>query len=522
MIFTAFCLPSAAAKRGLCGRGEPFRAPSSGGAGRACWVAALVMCVFVFAGCTPKKSGPDITQFGLPDAVICEDLGLLPQDLHVYADKAGRDRPLMSKERQAREDERFNQRFFSPWDAGLPRLTETRVFEATKNMNPAKGFAENLRPWNTARWQALVENTFAKAYGNFPVRPAITVTTAHLRRMPTDAPFYLNPGDAGEGFPFDYMQNSVLWAATPVAVIHTSLDGQWVFVQTHLVSGWTRVENLAAVDEAFMKKWRSLPLAVITEDNATLHVAGETRDAVSGVLRAIPANAGMIVPLVVSRDIAPPKSPHVFVHVPLRGADGKAVMGMAFSPWMTTKKKPMPLMPGNVAAVANAMMGQPYGWGGLFGQRDCSAAMHDIFAAFGIWLPRNSRPQGLTGTRLNLTGLSPDEKEARIMRDGIPFFSLVSMKGHVGLYVGSHMKNGREVPVMFHNVWGLRLTEGKGKEAVERRAVIGKAVVTSLRPGAEHATISSPASILDRIAGLAVLPEPFADEKGENQAGERR
>ncbi len=471
------------------------------------------------AACGPK--GVDVTRFGLEDAVVCEDLGVLPQDLTVYAERAGGDAPLMQPARQGREDDRFNAAFFAAWDQGVPHLPRNEVFEAASNLNPAGGFAENLRPWDKARWDALVANCFMEGYGTVAPRAAITVRTAHLRRLPTDAPYFLDPARAGEGFPFDYLQNSALWVGTPVAVIHVSRDGAWAYAQTRLVSGWVRVGDLAAVDAAFIKTWRSRPLGVIVRDDTSLSVRDKKPDAVTGEPAVVTAHLGAVLPLAPATGNArPPKTPHVLVHVPLRGADGKAIIATADAPIYAARKKPLPLTAMNVALAGNAMMGQPYGWGGLFGQRDCSAAMHDLFAPFGIWLPRNSRPQARMGTRLDLEGMAPDAKEEKIMREGVPFFSLVGMPGHVGLYLGPYPKPGpkgemRDVPVMFHNVWGLRVVSGWGDNRREGRGVIGRAVVTSLRPGAEHDSIASPASILDRITGLAILPEPLPGERSD-------
>ncbi len=477
-------------------------------------ILGCLIVLFSLTACATR--GVDATRFGLEDAVIAADLETFPQDLTVYAGRAGKDTALMAPERQGGEDTRFDENFFAAWDRTVLHLPRDDVFEAVRKMSPARGFAENLRPWGKERWQEVVANCFMEGYGGISVRPAITVGTANLRRMPTDAPYFLNPGKAGEGFPFDYLQNSVLWVGTPVAVIHISRDRMWAYVQTRLISGWTRVANLAVVDKDFIDTWRSRPLAVLIQDNVALIVTDQKTDAVTGGEPAALGYVGTVLPLAPIKNRREPKSPHVFVHVPLRSSDGRAIVATALAPMSATRKKPMYLTPLNVALVGNAMMGQPYGWSGFFGQRDCSATMHDLFVPFGVWLPRNSRLQGELGTHLDLGGLTPDQKEEKIIREGIPFFSLVSMPGHVGLYLGTYPKpEGREtrdVPVMFHNIWGLRVVGGSGENKREGRAIIGKAVVTSLRPGVEHEGLSSPAGILDRISGLAVLPDPLPGE----------
>ena len=61
--------------------------------------------------------------------------------------------------------------------------------------------------------------------------------------------------------------------------------------------------------------------------------------------------------------------------------------------------KPLPMTPAQVALIGNVMMGQRYGWGGMFGDRDCSALTRELLTPFGIWLPRNSLSQARSGRR---------------------------------------------------------------------------------------------------------------------------
>jgi hypothetical protein len=72
---------------------------------------------------------------------------------------------------------------------------------------------------------------------------------------------------------------------------------------------------------------------------------------------------------------------------------------------------------------------------------------------------------------------SPSGKESIIKDEGVPFATLLWLRGHITLYIGEY----KGEPVMFHNVWGVRTDDGNG----EGRHIIGRAVVTSLQPGAE-------------------------------------
>ena len=162
--------------------------------------------------------------------------------------------------------------------------------------------------------------------------------------------------------------------------------------------------------------------------------------------------------------------------------------------------KPLPLTPGNVARVGNVMMGQRYGWGGMFGDRDCSALTRELFTPFGLWLPRNSGAQARVGVVQPLEGLSAKEKEALILADGVPFLSLVGMRGHITLYVGKY--KGRAA--IFHNVWGVRVIENGDDDA---RFILGRAVVTSITPGAELKNLYRTMTFADRLRTLSTPAE---------------
>ena len=53
-------------------------------------------------------------------------------------------------------------------------------------------------------------------------------------------------------------------------------------------------------------------------------------------------------------------------------------------------KKPLDFTSDNVAKVAREFYSEPYGWGGSYECRDCSATTRDFMGVFGIFLPRNS------------------------------------------------------------------------------------------------------------------------------------
>lgn len=474
---------------------------------------ALVLCLAACSSTkdpvTPTVEIPttpyDPAALGLSDGELCRDLAVFPQDLMPYAEKAGKDRELLPRERQEEENLSFDRKFFAAWNTQTPSLSMREAMEGIRNINPAKGYAENLRPFPRARWDELVKNCAVELYAaKGAVRHGITVENTDLRRMPTNLPFYFKPSRPGEGYPFDYFQASSLWMGTPLTITHVSRDAMWVYVETNIVAGWLPAASVAVVDETFKREWASRKLGAIIRDNALMSTLDAT-DLVTAVRRVFRVGVGTVLPLAgVGR-----KASETTVLVPVRDERGKALIRVGVLEQESVAAKPLPITPGNMALVGNTMMGQPYGWGGLYGQRDCSALTKDLFIPFGIWMPRNSRRQNTHGTILDVRGLSPDEKDQLIAEGGTPFLSLVAMPGHVAVYLGTYPGlDGREVPVMFHNLWGLRTRPAPGShpDAPDGRAIIGKAVVTTLRPGAEQPLISSPASLLGRISGLSTMP----------------
>jgi cell wall-associated NlpC family hydrolase len=162
--------------------------------------------------------------------------------------------------------------------------------------------------------------------------------------------------------------------------------------------------------------------------------------------------------------------------VPGRNEQGKAVLQEAFFSKAQAEAFPLQATPEKIAELASGLMGQSYGWGGLYENRDCSAMLKDLFAPFGIWLPRNSKYQAKRGRVLELEGLSAAEKQSLIMEKGRPLQTLIYMPGHIMLYLGS--RQGQ--PVVLHNMWGLRTQDFWGHEG---RKVVGRTVITTLQPG---------------------------------------
>jgi hypothetical protein len=447
-------------------------------------VCVLLGCMLLAGGCAPRVVQPP---FPAPPAV--RDIDCLEQDLMVYARALPQpDAPLLTLQEQERQTGFFLRRFFAAWDMRAPSMPRHTMFADLRATLDGKGWGANLLPVPPARTESLWQRCRTGEYPSLAV-PAIITGNTSLRMAPDDEPFFRDPARAGEGYPFDYFQYSALWAGMPVFVVHASSDGGWLLCETPLAAGWVRARDVAYVDSGFMNAYRTGMYAAVVADDTPLRTA-EGR-------WVLTAHTGAVFP-VDKADAA-----GLVLRVPVRGADGGAGIRLVHVSYGAAARMPLPLTPVAVAMVGNGMMRQPYGWGGLLEHRDCSAAMHDLFAPFGIWLPRNSSQQARAGALVSLEEMTPPQREAHILEQGVPFFSFIWMRGHIGLYLGPDRQDcAAGKPLMFHNVWGIRTGGGR---APEGRLVIGRAVVTTLHAGEEYPQVRKN-WMLDRIRGLTLLP----------------
>lgn len=445
----------------------------------------LACLIIVLAGCGPRKASKiPIAQTSVSQAGMVEDVRLLPQNLLAYAGKTP-NRRLISQEEQAKQDARFNRLYFGPWSAVKTTIKASEAFAIFGGKNGTsrpRGWAENLLPWTKERWDQLVTNADRLA---FPSRldKAITVCPTVLREAPTHLPRFGNPTTAGQGFPFDLFMYSSLPIGMPLVIIHTSADGAWVYVETALVSGWVPTRDVALVDETFKRQYQNDHYAVILHDGVSL------RNSLGQYLAT--AHLGTVLP------VAEASSSGLTLLVPVRNIQGRAQLVRVQVSATEAAMKPLPLTAGNIARIGNGLIGQPYGWGGLLENRDCSLTLRDVFAPFGLWLPRNSASQAKTWDFVSFGNADDAMKEHIILNEGIPFATLLWLKGHIGLYLGQY----KGQPVMFHNIWGIR-TESEGKEG---RYILGRTVVTTLRPGVELPNVQDARGLIARMRGMSVL-----------------
>ena len=394
-----------------------------------------------------------------------KDIVDLRQDHAVYSSNSFMVKDLMTAEDQSQLDEDYNIIYFSVWHQHQPfyALPDRVHLDFIKfGVNP--GFGENKLKHSEDWVKNLKQNASLNNYPNTGYA-AITTRNTSLRSLPTQRPHFSSPQGDSASWPFDNLQRSSVPANTPIFVCHISVDKSWALVETSFAFGWIPADDFARVDTAFIRTWESGRYAVITRDQTSILDEGG-----SFILKA---SLGYIFPLI--KETA--RSLEVLTAV--ADKNNNAMIKHGFVSLEMSSVKPLRLTSHAAIKIANELIGEPYGWGGLYGNRDCSSMTRDFFAPFGIWLPRHSEDQVKeVGSYVSLQGLDPEQKEKIILEKGVPYLSLLWRKGHVMLYIGE--KSGRAL--IFHNIWGIKTKDLTGKEG---RKIIGQAVITTLRPGDE-------------------------------------
>lgn len=412
------------------------------------------------------------------------DLTLMPQSPIAFLPATGATAPLLAVAEQQNRADHFLRQFFAPWYSDRP-LEETRhPFWALEWIATQRVYAENLRPLEHQRVEEFYAQVQSHAYPSSN-RPAISLKAVDIRALPTNAPLFNNPRRAGEGFPFDYLQHGVLAANTPVLVTHGSADGAWLFIETPLLYGWVPTGTIAWVDQDTIATWNREQYLALTRDNLPITDP-------DGIFR-FTGGIGTLLPLVST------EGKNYQVMIAVADVNHQAVLKNILVPADAAAIFPIPLSTAEIAALADTMMGQPYGWGDLYGNRDCSGTIRDLFTPFGIWLPRNSAQQANIGQIIPLAHLPPLQREDYLLRHGIPFVTLVWLPGHIMLYLGEYQ--GRAA--LLHTMWGVQTRSLFG---VEGRWLVAQTAITSLEPGKERKSLLLDVSSLrERLGSFNIL-----------------
>ena len=371
----------------------------------------------------------------------------------------------------------FEGRYFSPWNYSVP---PQNVQEVTWPLRAYRGgYGSNLRPVPPVWFESIKNSSNFEAYGSLNQK-AITLKRMDIRALPTDKPLYKDPSLPGEGYPFDLLQNSSVNYNEPIFVSHRSIDGAWSYIFTNNASGWVPSEGITLIDDSTALSFQKGEKVFIIEDNIALNDTANRFAAYSRI--------GMVLPLERS------EGEHYYV----KAIDSNNTIKILSIPKHSAHVGVSRLNKSDMVAIGTQMLKNTYGWGGMYGERDCSSMIRDFMTPFGIWLPRNSSSQSKKGEVISFSGLSDEEKLSLIKEKGVPFETIIYLKGHVLLYVGSY----QESVMVMHNIWAVRTVDKMGNKG---RHIIGKTVISSLELGADLENYDPEMKLLTRVESMNIF-----------------
>jgi cell wall-associated NlpC family hydrolase len=433
-------------------------------------VLALITSSFLFfSGCS-KKPFVDV-----------QDITRYSQNPIDYLNREIRKVPGEFLTNKAITDD-FDGRYFIPWKLRKPPYPLAQVKWPWDSYTAENSFKENQRPIDDAWFKLMLLEANFDHYGKVS-KPGIVIRTSSIRNFPTKKPVFKNFSIAGEGYPFDYAQNSITTSNEPVLISHYSTTKEWVYVITSYTSGWLSTHDVALIGSDIIDKWAKARQAMVLEDDVPFYDLDH--QFVSN------SRLGMMLPIMkVENDtyqgiIATDKS------------DGFVTFSIVRIPKNISISEPIPVKPQSIAVMAKSLMNKPYGWGGLYENRDCSSTLRDMFKPFSLWLPRNSKEQAKVGRVIDLSLLKPKQKEKEIIANAVPFQTLIYKPGHIMLYVGS--EKGKAI--VLHNMWGVTTVNKKIKE----RNIIGRTIISTLHVGKELKGYSQKDTFLHQITSMNVL-----------------
>ncbi len=291
----------------------------------------------------------------------------------------------------------------------------------------------------------------------------ITENISH-RVLPTDEKL-MRKGDPGY---FDRLQMSSLDAGTPVAVLWRTADGKWLYARSALTVGWVKVEHVALCSLHEIEQWeKPVGFVITTRYRTSVHSDPALREYISWLA------LGSRLPIDKTAIKADNRTAVLWP-----GRDGygwlKVTTGYVDNSFVC--KGYLPYTSRNALNLAFEMLHAPYGWGGMYGEQDCSGFVLRIFGAMGLILPRNSSQQGNSGDII-YSGKMVNALSTRqiITFFGVPGATVLQLPGHIMLYVGSVAGE----PYAIHAIWSF---EVKNSDNVALR-LPARVVVSGLNMG---------------------------------------
>ncbi|TDK34028.1 NlpC-P60 family protein [Luteimonas terrae] len=424
-------------------------------------------------GLTASMLSPDawIARLDAPDTVVLDAAAIAAQNAGMRREDASIFDPLALPAR-------IEGRTVAEWIEAISRRPSAPRFTAQGAVSAAMFDA-----WLDALALDVLPGQVAPRFG-------LVVRRADLRAFPTATRVFSRPDDTD----IDRFQEDALFPGTPVAVLHASRDGDWLFVVSERYRAWIESKHVAIGGQSEVAGYAARAAEGVVVTGATARTvftpqAPEVSD--------VQLEMGVRVPRAdwnVARALhgQVPAFGHV-VELPVRADDG----ALSFAPALLPAADDVAddVLPYTRAALirqAFKFLGERYGWGHAYNARDCSGFVSEIYRSVGILLPRNTSAQAVSPAldRIEVTPNMSHATRLQLLREA-DVGDMVFIPGHVMMVIG-HVDGE---PWVIHDTAGMSVRDAAGDIV---RLPLNGVVVTPVTPmlsGADGFTIDRITSI---------------------------
>ena len=286
---------------------------------------------------------------------------------------------------------------------------------------------------------AIANGIDPDATTDMPVKYAICTNRTCMQGFPMDYPLWDDPTDPD----FDYLYHTMIRVNEPLILKTRSADGNYYLALSAGISGWIPAKDVAICKDRdeWLDAWYTDDVLVVWDDKIYTE---DSNFAPQTANRKLPM--GTRLPLASEDEIGgrinnrTAHNNHV-VWMPVRDENGNFSKELALiGENRKVSEGYLPLTTSNVLKVALCQLGDAYGWGGMMGSEDCSGFMRDVYACFGLDLPRSSdRNNGVCKTWAFPEDMSDELKAAFISQ--LPPGTILAFSGHEMMYLGQ--ENGK-------------------------------------------------------------------------------
>jgi len=324
----------------------------------------------------------------------------------------------------------------------------------------------------TFKKEVLHQANFEAIPDEIRVEWGMLIKREDVKAFPTDTIFAEEP----KGIDFDLFQLTTLPVGSPVAILHQSKNGKWYYIQSMIYKGWVKREHIAlaknkkevfdyANSDKFLivaeSRIETEPNPFIKEISNILFQMGDRIPLVEfdEIPESIPIN---------NLHAQSPQGCYV-VKIPVKDEEGYLEFRLALIARSNDVCEGyLPYTRGNIIQQAFKLLGERYGWNGMFKRRDCSQFIMNVYQTMNIIIPGFTRMQeeGTAGESIEFSG-STQRRESLLnkLQPGNP----IHLKGHVVMYLGKvgenhyiihsgsgygiKSKDGRVKPVTVHGIF---------------------------------------------------------------------